>query len=144
MPDDTEKAAPGAEAPVSFERERLALEAERLALEKERLEARAKELDELRDALSPREGREVTIGLGPLAAAVGVALLLGAALGAALGWDAAVRAAERPRRVELSPAFRAVLRPPPGARPADDDAADPGKWLPRRRTVFPEDLVLIR
>ena len=84
MPDDTEKAAPGAEAPVSFERERLALEAERLALEKER------------------------------------------------------------RRVELSPAFRAVLRPPPGARPSDDDAADPGKWLPRRRTVFPEDLVLIR
>ena len=140
MPDDTEKAAPGAEAPVSFERERLALEAERLALEKERLEARAKELDELRDALSPREGREVTIGLGPLAAA----LLLGAALGAALGWDASVRASKRPRRVELSPAFRAVLRPPPGARPSDDDAADPGKWLPRRRTVFPEDLVLIR
>ena len=143
MPDDTRPADPPAGGNLSFERERLALEAERLALEKERLEARAKELDELRDALSPREGREVTIGLGALAAAVGAALLLGAALGGALGWDASARAAEKPRRVELSPAFKAVLRPPPGARP-DDDAADPGKWLPRKRTVFPEDLVLIR
>ena len=32
MPDDTQKSGPGADAPLSFERERLALEAERLAL----------------------------------------------------------------------------------------------------------------
>ena len=41
----------------------------------------------------------------------------------------------------------AARQPAPPAEaetPADDDAADPGKWLPRRRTVFPEDLVLIR
>ena len=144
MPDDTKDANPPAGGNLSFERERRALEAERLALEKERLEARAKELDELRDALSPRGGREVTLGIGALAVAVGAALLLGAALGAALGWDASVRAAKRPRRVELSPAFKAVLRPPPGARPAEEDEADPGRWLPRRRTVFPEDLVLVR
>jgi hypothetical protein len=143
MPDDTQREAPGAEAPVSFERERLALEAERLALERERLDARAKELEELRAAFEPRDGREVTIGLGALAVAVGVALLLGAALGGALGFDAGGRAAARPRRVELSPAFKAVLCPPPGAQAADG-AEDPGKWLPRRRTVFPEDLVLIR
>ena len=143
MPDDTQKEAPGAEAPLSFERERLALEAERLALEKERLDARAKELDELRAAFEPRDVREVTIGLGALAVAVGVALLLGAALGGAVGFDAGGRAAARPRRVELSPAFRTVLRPPPGAN-ASYDATDPGRWLPRRRTVFPEDLVLIR
>ena len=141
MPDDTR--TDGAEPNLSFEREKLALEAERLALEKERLDAREKELDELRAALSPRDGREVTIGLGALAVAVGVALLLGAALGGAVGFDAGGRAAARPRRVELSPAFRAVLRPPPGARPAED-AADSGAWLPRKRTVFPEDLVLIR
>ncbi len=143
MPDDTRPADPPAGGNFSFERERLALEAERLALEKERLEARAKELDELRAAFEPRDGREVTIGLGALALAVGVALLLGAALGGALGFDAGGRAAARPRRVELSPAFRAVLRPPPGAQAADG-AEDPGRWLPRKRTVFPEDLVLIR
>ena len=143
MPDDTRTEGSGAEPNLSFEREKLALEAERLELEKERLDARERELDELRDALSPREGREVTIGLGALAVAVGVALLLGAALGGAVGYDAGGRAAKRPRRVELSPAFKAVLCPPPGARPADD-AEDPGKWLPRKRTVFPEDLVLIR
>ena len=143
MPDDTSKADPPGGGSLSFERERLALEAERLALERERLDARAKELDDLRAALSPREGREVTLGLGALAVAVGVALLLGAALGGAVGFDAGGRAAARPRRVELSPRFLAVLRPPPGARPADG-ASDPGAWLPRKRTVFPEDLVLIR
>lgn len=143
MPDDTKDANPPVGGSLSFERERLALEGERLALERERLEARAKELDELRDALSPRGGREVTLGLGALGVAVCASLLLGAALGAALGWDASARAAKKPRRVELSPAFRAVLRPPPGARP-EDGAEEAARWLPRKRTVFPEDLVLVR
>ena len=141
MPNATDHDAEPA-PPLSFERERLALEGERLALERERLDAREKELDELQAALAPQGAREVSLGLGALALAVGVAILLGAAVGGAVGYDAGVRASGRPRRVELSPAFAAALRPPPGAGPAAERGAD--AWLPRRRTVFPEDLVLIR
>ena len=135
----------GSERGIAFERERLELERERLALERERLESKASRLEAVEAELSAAGKR--TFAVEPAVAALrgAAALAVGAALGGAIGWDAGRKSSPAPRKVLLSRAFVSALRSASGVRLAPFDQDDEtATWMPRRREIFPENLVIVR
>ena len=133
-----------ADGGLSFERERLKLEGERLALEKERLEAKAEELEALQASLGTPEERELALTPGIVAIIAAVALLLGALVGGALGFDAGFRKNPAPRKVLVSRSFLSLLNRVSGRAILDYEEPSAPDWFPKERTVFPETLPLVR
>lgn len=129
---------------LSFERERLKLESERLALEKERLEAKAEELETLQATLGTPEERELALTPGLVAIIAVVALLLGALVGGAIGFDSGYRKNPAPRKVLVSRSFLSLMNRVSGRAIVDYEEPSNPDWFPEQRTVFPETLPLVR
>lgn len=130
---------------LAFERERIALESEKLALERERLEAREARLESLEKELSVSGGRQFQAEPAAVAVAAAALLLVGAAVGAAIGFDVGRSRAPAPRKVLVSRAFLSALRTASGVRLSPFELEpDDIPWMPRSRSDFPETLVLVR
>ena len=148
MAEEPEIGTPVPDEPPDMALERLTLERERLALERDRLDERERRLDELEAALSPGDEHSVTLVPTAVAVLAAACIVIGALIGAALGWDAGRAKAPPPRKVLVSRRFLSMLARTGGLPLRDgaaaDDSAAARAWFPAVRAEFPENAILIR